>query len=189
MELVMGVLLFGLVIYIKLGMIKEFLAAWKEAKGKAILLFVKNNAFFSIMFVVLILDIIGRLVPGMQTHYKGGSFSHELLIWCLVYLIPTGIGIYFMNKKYDDGKAHIRGATVISSDRLSAQLKNNVSDDCLPITPAIRIPKYIETTHFYLRPSGVRKITALLPDSSESFCSWREGDLLRFQRRHGIEVF
>jgi hypothetical protein len=83
MELVMGVLLFGLVIYIKLGRIKEFLAAWKEAKGKAVLLFVKNNTFFSIMFVILILDIIGRLVPGMRTHYKGGSFSHELLIWCL----------------------------------------------------------------------------------------------------------
>ena len=48
MELVMGVLLFGLVIYIKLGMIKEFLATWKEAKVKAILLFVKNSAFFSI---------------------------------------------------------------------------------------------------------------------------------------------
>ena len=152
MELVMGVLLFGLVIYIKLGMIKEFLVAWKEAKGKAVLLFVKNNAFFSIMFVVLILDIIGRFVPGMQAHYKGGSFSHELVAWSLLYLIPTGIGLYFMKlgNKNDDGKAHIRGATVISSDQLSAQLKNNVSDDCLPITPAIKIPKHIETTHFFI---------------------------------------
>lgn len=46
------------------------------------------------MFVILILDIFGRLVPGKQTHYKGGSFSHELLVWSLVYLIPTGIGLY-----------------------------------------------------------------------------------------------
>ena len=151
MQLVMGILLFGLVIYIKLGRIKEFLATWKEDKGKAVVLFVKNSAFFTVLFIILLMDAGSRLVPGMRTVNKGDSFSNSLLVWDMLYLVPFLIGTFFISRgRDDDGKAHIRGATVISSDQLSAQLKNNVSGDCLPITPAIKIPKHIETTHFFI---------------------------------------
>jgi type IV secretory pathway TraG/TraD family ATPase VirD4 len=89
-----------------------------------------------------------ELVSGPK---KPIHFTTALVTIELIYLIPVAIGLYFMKKKGGGGgKAHVRGATVISSDQLSAQLKNNVSEECLPITSAVKIPKQIETTHFFI---------------------------------------
>ena len=135
MKLTFGLLLLALIYWIKRGRIKDFINDLRsdKSKWKAIRDFVHKSPYFAVLVLFFFGSLVDELVSGPKNPIH---FTTALLTIELLYLIPVAIGLYFMKKKGGGGgKAHVRGATVISSDQLSAQLKNNVSEECLPITP------------------------------------------------------
>jgi type IV secretory pathway TraG/TraD family ATPase VirD4 len=68
-------------------------------------------------------------------------------------MIPLAIWVWGINgpqKAKSGDKNFVRGSLIIDQAKLAGQLKNQTDDTSLPITTTAKIPRNIETTHFFI---------------------------------------
>jgi len=90
------------------------------------------------------------------------------------------MGINGPQKAKSGDKNFVSGSLIIDQAKLAGQLKNEIDDNSLPITSTLKIPRNIETTHFfYLRPTGSGEVATFVPGNPKSFRAQGQGHLGR----------
>jgi len=143
------VLCWVIILFIKKGRFAEFISDFRSSdkpKWKIWAALFYKSPWFFVTFIGNFLSLLGMIVD------KHNSIN-PMFNSTIAYAIPLAIWVWGINgpqKAKSGDKNFVSGSLIIDQAKLAGQLKNEIDDNSLPITSTLKIPRNIETTHFFI---------------------------------------